>query len=57
MKCDICGKKIHKHEPHKQIEFKHKVITRLGERVVTDFVVICYRCKEKVAEYEQQTKR
>ena len=57
MKCSICGKKIHKHEPHKQIEFKHKVRTKLGERVVTDFVKVCYRCKEKVAEYEQQTKR
>lgn len=57
MKCSICGKKIHKHEPHSEVGYKHKVITRLGERVVTDFVKVCYRCKEKVEEYEQQTKR
>ena len=57
MKCSICGKKIHKHEPHSEVGYKHIVLTNLGERVVTDFVVICYRCKEKVAEYEQQTKR
>ena len=57
MKCDICGKKIHKHEPHNEVGYKHKVLTKLGERVVTDFVVICYRCKEKVVEHEQQTKR
>ena len=56
MKCSICGKKIHKHEPHSEVGHKHKVLTKLGERVVTDFVVICYRCKEKVEEYEQQTK-
>ena len=57
MKCSICGRKIHKHEPHSEVKTTHKVRTKLGERVVTDFVVICYRCKEKVAEYEQQTKR
>ena len=47
MKCDICGKKIHKHEPHSEVGYKHKVKTKLGERVVTDFVTVCYRCKEK----------
>ena len=57
MKCAICGKKIHKHEPHNEVGYMHKVKTKLGERVVTDFVKVCYRCKEKVAEYEQQTKR
>ena len=57
MKCDICGKKIHKHEPHNEVGYKHKVGTKLGERVVTDFVKVCYRCKEKVAGHEQQTKR
>ena len=57
MKCDICGKKIHKHEPHNEVGYKHKVKTKLGERVVTDYATVCYRCREKVAEYEQQTKR
>ena len=57
MKCDICGRKIHKHEPHSEVGYKHKVKTKLGERVVTDFVKVCYRCKEKVEELEQQTKR
>jgi len=65
MKCDICGKKIHKHEPHNEVGYKHKVRTKLGERVVTDYVKVCYRCnvrnaksilnrtpKEKVKELE-----
>ena len=47
MKCSICGKKIHKHEPHSEVKITHKVKTKLGERVVTDFVTVCYRCKEK----------
>ena len=43
MKCDICGKKIHKHEPHNEVVHKHKVKTKLGGRVVTDFVKVRYR--------------
>ena len=37
MKCSICGKKIHKHEPHSEVKITHKVKTKLGEKVVTWF--------------------